>query len=116
MTDGNSPAAARSESGPQTRAPTPGLTAPRRPRSAPGPQIPNPNLLLRFATRSGAHAVLRPRPAPATTFPGSFQQWEETRGGREKTGERGISPRGGGGCARLRVAKAQHCGRDTYRT
>lgn len=112
--DGNSPAAAQRDAGPQTRAPARGLSAPRITSTplAPGALTHDPDLLLHPETRTPAHAVLRPRPSPATTFPGSFQQGEETGVGREETGvgrekpkELGISPRGGGGGARREVPR-----------
>lgn len=105
VTDGNSPSPARRDPGPQTRAPSrlsvpPASSAPL----APGALTLDPNLLLTPRAAS-TPTLLRPGPSPATTFPGSFQQGEETRVGREKPGVRGVSPRGGGGGARLRVPR-----------
>lgn len=73
---------------------------------APGALTQDPNLLLRPATRIQAHAALRLRPSPAITFPGSFQQGEETGVGREKLGELGFPPRGGRGGATLKAPRS----------
>lgn len=105
MTDGNSPAVAQHGSGSQIPA-SPRLHSPTNHIHAPGAPTQDPNLLLRPATRIQAHAALRPGPSPATTFPGSFQQGEETGVGREEPGELGISPRGGRGGARLKVPRS----------
>lgn len=99
VTDGNSPAAARRDAGPHPPGP-PRLQAPTGHIHAPGALPRAPDLLLRPATRIQARAAPQPRPSPAITFPGSFQQGEETGVGREKLGKRGILPRGGRGAAR----------------
>lgn len=63
---------------------------------ASGAQTQRPNLPLSAATRTQSHAALRSRPAPATTFPGSFQQGEEIqRGGGRSPGTRRLAARGG---------------------
>lgn len=104
VTKGTRRAMAHRDSALQTPTPAPGFIAPPITSTllAPGALTQDPNF-LRPATRIQAHAALRPRPSPATTFPGSFQQGEETGVGREKPGERGIWPRGGRGGARSKA-------------
>lgn len=86
MTDGNDPAPTRPDPRPQPRAPAQGLPGPP---TTSAPRAHEPSTRTSSSSRGASQLASRPagrRPSPATTFPGSFQQGEETGVGREKPG------------------------------
>lgn len=85
MTGGNDPAPTWRDPRPQPRAPAQGLPGPPT-TAAPLARAHELSTLTSSCASQLASRPTRRRPSPATTFPGSFQQGEETGVGREKPG------------------------------